>query len=89
MVWLPDRCRDDELIDIFTDYGEKQNHNWTFFSYPDATREVTIDEAASLAGDPYSKAGKIKTTLDWHHAHCIYVLLKHFRSDVTHLGIAE
>ena len=89
MVWLPDRCRDDQLIEVFTDYGEKQNHNWTFFSYPDATRELTIDEAAALAGDPYSDAGKVVTTLDWHHTHCIYVFLKHFSRDATHLGIAE
>ncbi|KAK4952560.1 hypothetical protein LTR10_009366 [Elasticomyces elasticus] len=89
MVWLPDRCRDDELIGIFTDYGEKQHHNWTFFTYPHITSELTIGEVASLAGDPYIDAGKIVTTLDWHHAHCLYVLLNYFRSDATHLGIAE
>jgi hypothetical protein len=88
MVWLPDHCRDDHLIDTFTEFGEKQHHNWTLFTYPNTTRQLTIEDAALLAGDPYGDHGMIATTRDWHNTHCLYVLLQHFRSSVTHLDVA-
>lgn len=89
MVWLPDHCRDDDLIEIFEDFGKKQHHNWTLFNHPNATHQLGVEDAASLAGDPYSDPGMIMTTRDWHDTHCLYVLLQHFRSDITHLGIAK
>ena len=67
MAWLPDHCRDDGLIELFTELGQEQHHNWTLFDYP-ATHEMQIEEAASLASDPFDDPTPVTTTRGWHHS---------------------
>ncbi|KAK4960620.1 hypothetical protein LTR10_003516 [Elasticomyces elasticus] len=71
MTWLPDNCRDDDLIALFTKLGQEQHHNWTLFELGNE-RELQSEDAALLAGDPFHPAkNQVGTTRGWHGAHCL------------------
>lgn len=76
LSWLPNHCRDDELIDRFSAVGKEQNHTWDFFTFPNATEALDVGQVSMLAGDEYESAGLVITTLDWHNTHCLYILVQ-------------
>lgn len=83
MAWLHPHCRDQELMSMLEDIGIAQNHTWTYYSFPNATLQLSAGHVSLLAGDPSKQPDKIVTTMDWHHSHCIYLLWKQARSSAT------
>lgn len=89
MTWLPDHCWDGELFHLFETLKIQQNHDFSLYSFTNPPRPLTVDQVSLLAGDPWNiTKNRIKTSESWHYAHCLYVLLKHFRHDVTGIDIA-
>ncbi|KAL6825611.1 hypothetical protein J3E69DRAFT_355598 [Trichoderma sp. SZMC 28015] len=76
-AWLPNRCRDEGLAKIFEELAN--GHNWTYFNYPEVTKELSIAEVSSLAGvgvEIKDGVGVVRTTIDWHLSHCLYTWWK-------------
>ena len=83
MAWLPDRCRDDELIAEFTALGETYNHSWELYTYPDPKTQLSLEDVSMMAQVVGTEAhGKVRvtTTADWHHTHCLYIMRKIYRA---------
>ncbi|EED19144.1 conserved hypothetical protein [Talaromyces stipitatus ATCC 10500] len=76
-TWLPDRCRDDELIDFFNDLGHKNNHTWwDFYDWPDKNDKMDLQQISMKAGRVGIETPYVTTSVDWHHAHCLFLLAK-------------
>ena len=89
MTWLPDHCWDEGLVRIFETLKQQQHHDFSLYSFTSPPRLLAVDQVAQLAGDPWNiTSNRIKTSESWHYAHCLYVLLKHFRRDDTGIAIA-
>ncbi|KAL7914413.1 hypothetical protein GGI35DRAFT_467519 [Trichoderma velutinum] len=76
-AWLPNRCHDEGLVKIFEELAD--GHNWTYFNYPELTKELSIAEVSSLAGvgvEIKDGVGVVRTTIDWHLSHCLYTWWK-------------
>ncbi|KAH8805283.1 hypothetical protein F5884DRAFT_633438, partial [Xylogone sp. PMI_703] len=87
-AWLPDHCRDDDQIREFGEMEALTNSSWNF--YDNSTKaKLTIEEVSMRAGvvGRHDDRSKVLTTSNWHHMHCLYVLLKSFRSKRTGLAM--
>jgi hypothetical protein len=78
-AWLPEHCRDDELIEDFDRSGDGPNGSWIYYTDFDKTGTMTIEEVGRLA----DVGGNFFTTLEWHIKHCSYNWKKLFRSRET------
>ncbi|KAH8700085.1 hypothetical protein BGW36DRAFT_256512, partial [Talaromyces proteolyticus] len=79
LTWVPDACRDDDLIDEFNALGALYNHSWQFYTWPTHDRLVTLDEVsmmAEVASTKHDNRSIVTTTIDWHHTHCLYLWRK-------------
>lgn len=77
-AWLPDHCRDDELIDRFNHAGP-DGGEWEYWSDLDKTRRLSMDEVGALA----DVDGSFYVSNLWHTRHCSYTWLKLWRSRWT------
>ncbi|PLB46542.1 hypothetical protein P170DRAFT_438294 [Aspergillus steynii IBT 23096] len=84
LAWLPSSCRDDALITEFTALGKSHNHNWDFYTWPNASRKLDLTEV-SMGADVVGTQNRsaVTTTVDWHHTHCLYLWRKLYRSRYT------
>ncbi|KAI9038397.1 uncharacterized protein KD926_010814 [Aspergillus affinis] len=88
LAWLPSTCRDDDLIQEFETLGKANNHSWTFYTWPNADRELTLQEVSMMADVVGTKnRTAVTTTVDWHHTHCLYLWRKLYRTRYTGLGM--
>ncbi|KAH8822036.1 hypothetical protein F5884DRAFT_769789 [Xylogone sp. PMI_703] len=86
-AWLPDHCRDDDQIQEFWQMEMLANSSWSFYDHT-SKKQLTVEEVSMMAGvvkDHHKSEALVTTTTNWHHMHCLYVLLKAFRS--KHTGI--
>lgn len=79
-AWLPDHCRDDELIEEFNHAGPGPNGEWTYYSDWNKTSTYTLEEVARLP----DKHAYFFTTHEWHVKHCTYEWARQWRK--TQLG---
>lgn len=89
-TWLPDSCWDEELFQTFESLKEEQLHDFSLYTWSRPLQPLTFEEAGQRAGDPWNITdNRIRTSQSWHYAHCLYVLLKHFRSETIDIGMSE
>ena len=74
--WLPDHCRDDELVEEFEKSGPNEGGGWSFFRDQNHTSPMTYEEVSMLP----DTGGQWFTEWDWHAAHCMYYWKKQWRS---------
>ncbi|PYI11438.1 hypothetical protein BO78DRAFT_425919 [Aspergillus sclerotiicarbonarius CBS 121057] len=83
LAWLPDNCRDDELISDFHALGQKDNHSWSFYLFPTTEKQLSLEEVSMMAqvvGTEAHKDTVVTTTADWHYTHCLYLMRKIYRA---------
>ncbi|KAB8234229.1 hypothetical protein ETB97_001425 [Aspergillus alliaceus] len=88
LAWLPDNCRDDELIREFEELGKAHNHSWEFYTWPNPERKLDLSQVSMMAqvvGVKHINRSAVTTTVDWHHTHCLYLWRKLYRSRYTKL----
>jgi hypothetical protein len=88
LAWLPDNCRDDELIKEFEELGKIHNHSWEFYTWPNPGKKLNLSEVSMMAevvGVEHVNRSAVTTTVDWHHTHCLYIWRKLYRSRYTKL----
>lgn len=78
MAWLPDGCRDDELVSHFLTLGP-HNGSWPFYTDQNATQELSLDELAWFADRPADE-NIFWTVHRWHVLHCVFYWKKLFRA---------
>ncbi|KAK1958776.1 hypothetical protein LY78DRAFT_591484 [Colletotrichum sublineola] len=81
--WLPDHCRDDELVAEFDRAGP--NGSWPYYADKNATIPITIESISRLADLPHEQA-IFYTSTGWHIAHCAFYWRKEFRMRAKGLG---
>ena len=74
--WMPEHCRDEELITEFNKIGDGPNGTWLYFADAEHKIQITEEEAAAKAEDPY---GVIHMNASHHKLHCIYAWRKEVR----------
>ncbi|KAF2230170.1 hypothetical protein EV356DRAFT_350064 [Viridothelium virens] len=86
-AWLPESCRDEELMRIWDDIGRVGQHNWTYYKYPENTQQLSTEEVSMLGrimdGAPEDRLAVTSVTTDWHMSHCLYLWWKLVRSPST------
>lgn len=82
-AWLPDHCRDDELIERF-DHAGPDGSEWEYWSDLDKTRRLSMDEVAALP----DVDGAFYVSHLWHVRHCHYAWLKLWRSRWTRVQMS-
>lgn len=81
--WLPDHCREDELVAEFDRAGP--NGSWPYYADKNATIPITIESISRLADLPHEQA-IFYTSTGWHIAHCAFYWRKEFRMRARGLG---
>ncbi|KAF4827995.1 hypothetical protein CGCTS75_v007923 [Colletotrichum tropicale] len=81
--WLPDHCREDELVAEFDRAGP--NGSWPYYADKNATIPITIESISHLADLPHEQA-IFYTSTGWHIAHCAFYWRKEFRMRAKGLG---
>ncbi|KAI4141042.1 MAG: hypothetical protein L6R39_005531 [Caloplaca ligustica] len=83
-AWLPPRCRDDPLTDLFTHAGPGPDGSWTYYADKHPTYVLTLTQVGLLADDRGSdgedEPGKFYVSGTWHVAHCVFYWKKMFRA---------
>jgi hypothetical protein len=75
-AWLPERCRDDELIDEFEREGDNPDGGWLYWADGKRKQSLTVDEVAALADTPDER---FYATQRWHVMHCLFYWRKEHR----------
>jgi hypothetical protein len=76
MAWLPDICRDDELIRDFNSIGDSGDGAWLYWEDMQLDRPLTLEQVANLS----ETGGFVSASRKWHITHCSYMWLKLYRS---------
>lgn len=76
-AWLPERCRDDELLAEFEHAGPGVDGAWEYWADRNHTHPLSLHEV-SLLGDKQPEL--FHTMLEWHRNHCIFLWRKEHRA---------
>lgn len=75
--WLPQACQDHEITELFHQAGP-----WTYYSDPNKTRELTLEEVSRTVD-----TGKhIWMSQRWHSVHCLFQWKKMHRAVMLNSG---
>ncbi|KAH7417842.1 hypothetical protein BKA64DRAFT_729825 [Cadophora sp. MPI-SDFR-AT-0126] len=84
-AWLPDACRDDELLKEFERSGPNPDGSWSYYADRDKNVTLTLGEVSLLP----NSGGHFFTTHEWHIVHCSFYWQKMFRAPTTGVTIEK
>jgi hypothetical protein len=84
-AWLPDHCRDDELLEEFERSGPNPDGSWSYYADRDKNETMSLKDVSLLP----NTGGHFFTTHEWHIVHCSFYWRKMFRAPITGVTIEK
>lgn len=76
-AWLPERCRDEEIVAEFATKGDGPNGTWSYWADKEHTKPLSVYDISMYAD--LGTSHLFHMSIEWHRQHCLYSWLKEHR----------